>query len=91
MSSAIDVEAKSPFHESATAIASKFAIDGVVEDEASDSSLRNGETRNDKRDMHRMGKDQELMVISITSVETVTAADENRECFDHFPPSASPS
>lgn len=64
MSSPADIEGKSPYHESATVIASKYAIDGV-EDDRSDPSLRHGETRNDQKDMHRMGKDQELMVTSL--------------------------
>ena len=91
MSSAIDVEAKNPYRESATAIDSKYAIDGIVEDGGSDPSLRYGETRNDQKDMHRMGKDQELMVNNFLSFVVVTAAKVNRECFAHSPPSASRS
>ena len=64
MSSPADVEGKSPDHGSATVISSKYAIDGI-EDDGSDPSLRHGETRNDQKDMHRMGKDQELMVTSL--------------------------
>lgn len=91
MSSAIDIEAKNPYRESAAAIESKYAIDGIVEDDGSDPSLRYGETRNDQKDMHRMGKDQELMVNSILSYVAAAAAKMNSECFAHFPPSASPS
>ena len=89
MSSAIDVEAKNPYREPASAIESKYAIDGIVEDDGSDPSLRYGETRNDQKDMHRMGKDQELMVNNIISFVVVAAAEINRECFVHFLLSAS--
>lgn len=56
-----DIEGKSPYHESTTPVVSKYAIDGIVDDDGSNPSLRHGETRNDQKDMHRMGKDQELM------------------------------
>lgn len=69
MSSAIDVEGKSPYQESATPVGTKYAIDGIVDDDGSNASLRYGETRNDQKDMHRMGKDQELMVTRITVLE----------------------
>lgn len=69
MSSSADVPGKSPFQESTTRIPSKYELDGVVEDGDSNSSqLRYGTTRHDQKDMHRMGKDQELMVTTVRSV-----------------------
>jgi hypothetical protein len=44
--------------------ADSYELDSIAEDGISDrlpSPLRSGYTRNDRRDMHRMGKNQELM------------------------------
>jgi hypothetical protein len=46
-------------------VAAKYEFDGIAEDGSFDllhSPLGNGSTRNDQRDMQRMGKDQQLMV-----------------------------
>ena len=67
MSTATDLPqglAKAPYQE-ATVLTSKYELDGV-EDGSSDVSqqqqLGPGYTRNDQKDMQRMGKNQELMV-----------------------------
>jgi hypothetical protein len=45
--------------------ADNYELDDIAEDDISDrlpSPLRSGYTRNDRRDMHRMSKNQELMI-----------------------------
>ena len=67
MSTATDLaqgQNKRAFHDSAV-VTAKYELDGVAEDGSSDASQQqfgSGFTRNDQKDMHRMGKDQELMV-----------------------------
>ncbi len=47
-------------HEETVDVAAKYELDGIAE--SVDPELDPGYTRNDRRDMHRMGKNQELMV-----------------------------
>lgn len=67
MSTATDLPqglTKAPYQES-TVVTSKYELDGIAEDGSSNASQQqfgSGFTRNDQRDMHRMGKNQELMV-----------------------------
>lgn len=67
MSTATDLphgQSKTPYQDS-TVVAAKYELDGVAEDGSSDASQNqfgSGYTRNDQKDMHRMGKNQELMV-----------------------------
>lgn len=67
MSTATDLpqgHTKTPYQDS-TVVTAKYELDGIAEDGSSDASqqqLGSGFTRNDQRDMHRMGKNQELMV-----------------------------
>ena len=67
MSTATDLpqgQTKTPYQDS-TVVTAKYELDGVAEDGSSDASQNqfgSGYTRNDQKDMHRMGKNQELMV-----------------------------
>lgn len=67
MSTATDLpqgQTKAPYQDS-TVVTAKYELDGVAEDGSSDASQNqfgSGYTRNDQKDMHRMGKNQELMV-----------------------------
>lgn len=67
MSTATDLpqaHTKTPYQDS-TVVTAKYELDGVAEDGSSDASQQqfgSGFTRNDQRDMNRMGKNQELMV-----------------------------
>jgi hypothetical protein len=46
-------------HEETVDVAAKYELDGIAE--SVDPELDPGYTRNDRRDMHRMGRNQELM------------------------------
>lgn len=83
--------AKMPFQNS-TVVASKYELDGV-EDGSSDASRQkfgSGYTRNDQRDMQRMGKKQELMV-SAAFRQVTSSLTWKSECFDLSRLSVSPS
>ena len=55
---------KSPINASLSEIGRRYNLDGIDDDDGfnESDSRRRGHTKNDQRDMHRMGKRQELIV-----------------------------
>ena len=57
-------QGKSQVESSLSEISRRYNVDGIDDDDGFDDNdpRRRGHTRNDQRDMHRMGKRQELIV-----------------------------